>query len=439
MSVEYNRTNWQNDVTPLNQTNMNNIERGIKDVTDGLNTLSSFVHSKIEPDKLYVTDDTLKEYVKRNELRFSKSGSYIGGYISQERMFDCGFYPQQITISEKNSSTGRVENIYTIYESDDVVTFTDAGFVMVSTPNGKYNKNGYTYLWAAVTEGVNSLPSVSASDDGKIVKVVDGEWKLSDDDDSRGHAVFYGDDIVEDTDNNILYINHLFTSTSPYNANVPIDVNDVVITNRDMTVLGNTYKKGSVFIVTRILSDIYFGEVSFSDMIVDVEAGGVWGEITGTLSNQTDLQTALDGKLSLSGGTITGNVTITNKSIISGSNEIIATGNGVTTQPSIGSTYVNGNILLRTPTNYDIIHQTGNGNAVMLSSRNTSANPTLSGGESEATSLRLNSTNYALGKSVSYLTTAPTSANTSGRLQFVVLSAEPANKYDGYLYIITGA
>jgi hypothetical protein len=34
--------------------------------------------------------------------------------------------------------------------------------------------------------------------------------------------------------------------------------------------------------------------------------GGTWGSITGTLSNQTDLQNALDGKLNLSGGTMSG-------------------------------------------------------------------------------------------------------------------------------------
>jgi len=40
--------------------------------------------------------------------------------------------------------------------------------------------------------------------------------------------------------------------------------------------------------------------------------GGTWGSITGTLSSQTDLQTALDGKWSLaSGGTLTGANTIT--------------------------------------------------------------------------------------------------------------------------------
>lgn len=35
-----------------------------------------------------------------------------------------------------------------------------------------------------------------------------------------------------------------------------------------------------------------------------------------------------------------------------------------------------------------------------------------------------------------YLTTAPSSANTDG-IKIVVLSSEPATKYNGYLYIIT--
>lgn len=38
-----------------------------------------------------------------------------------------------------------------------------------------------------------------------------------------------------------------------------------------------------------------------------------------------------------------------------------------------------------------------------------------------------------------YLTTAPTANNTSGFLTIVVLSSEPATRYDGYLYIITGS
>ena len=37
---------------------------------------------------------------------------------------------------------------------------------------------------------------------------------------------------------------------------------------------------------------------------------------------------------------------------------------------------------------------------------------------------------------VAYLTTAPTQANTSGDLKIVLLNAEPANKYAGYIYFI---
>lgn len=38
---------------------------------------------------------------------------------------------------------------------------------------------------------------------------------------------------------------------------------------------------------------------------------------------------------------------------------------------------------------------------------------------------------------IAFQTKAPTSDNTEG-LKFVVLSSNPATKYDGYIYIITG-
>lgn len=38
--------------------------------------------------------------------------------------------------------------------------------------------------------------------------------------------------------------------------------------------------------------------------------GGTWGSITGTLSSQTDLQAALDARLPLAGGTMSGNITL---------------------------------------------------------------------------------------------------------------------------------
>jgi hypothetical protein len=37
---------------------------------------------------------------------------------------------------------------------------------------------------------------------------------------------------------------------------------------------------------------------------------------------------------------------------------------------------------------------------------------------------------------VNYITEAPTADNTNGKLIFVVLSSDPATKYDGYVYLI---
>ena len=52
--------------------------------------------------------------------------------------------------------------------------------------------------------------------------------------------------------------------------------------------------------------------------------------------------------------------------------------------------------------------------------------------------LRVNSSgNLAYGKNLPIITTAPSADNTDG-LIICVLSSEPATKYDGYLYIITG-
>lgn len=51
---------------------------------------------------------------------------------------------------------------------------------------------------------------------------------------------------------------------------------------------------------------------------------------------------------------------------------------------------------------------------------------------------QLDLSNYALKSDLEYITTAPVSNNTTGMIKIVVLSSEPATKYDGYIYIITG-
>ena len=60
----------------------------------------------------------------------------------------------------------------------------------------------------------------------------------------------------------------------------------------------------------------FFVKVNSTEDGLEFVAGSgvsvVWGDITGTLSNQTDLQAELDAKLNLSGGTVTGDLTVEN-------------------------------------------------------------------------------------------------------------------------------
>ena len=222
-------------------------------------------------------------------------------------------------------------------------------------------------------------------------------------------------------------------------------------------------------------------------------AGGVWGEITGTLADQTDLKNALDGKLpmsshgdnyeyifddrvqfngtddsilmksgdtgvganlrledgeitigddinviraregyaadlgvksgdtwtyspiateayvaehggisqadadnrylQLSGGTMTGNLDISNKRI---------EGNGYTILTQSSTDYYIGNkyrrlVFMTSAASGNFQHNENGSYYDILDSGNTSANPTLSGGETTLSSLKLNGTNYAVG------------------------------------------
>jgi hypothetical protein len=61
-------------------------------------------------------------------------------------------------------------------------------------------------------------------------------------------------------------------------------------------------------VVVSSLTPTVAGELATKQYVDNSSGGSSWGAITGTLSNQTDLQSALDGKLSLTGGTLTGSV-----------------------------------------------------------------------------------------------------------------------------------
>lgn len=74
------------------------------------------------------------------------------------------------------------------------------------------------------------------------------------------------------------------------------------------------YDLGDTVPLSKLISRRYNWLVNrgyLSEVETDDWGSTVWGEISGTLSSQTDLQNALDAKLNLTGGTLTGLLTIT--------------------------------------------------------------------------------------------------------------------------------
>ena len=81
--------------------------------------------------------------------------------------------------------------------------------------------------------------------------------------------------------------------------------------------------------------------------------GGTWGSITGTLSSQTDLQNALNGKLSLTGGTMSGDITF---SVDGNGNDLLIGSWGLGVENTNGQTLYLQPDVLRI---YDSTHLTG--------------------------------------------------------------------------------
>ena len=141
--------------------------------------------------------------------------------------------------------------------------------------------------------------------------------------------------------------------------------------------------------------------------------------------------------LQLSGGTMTGAIKIPIGNVFVDENDIPIFSFSKTqgTGTRVGSEEVP-DIYLVTGANGNVKHLKGSQFLNILDTSNTSANPTLAGTEAALESLKLNGVNYKnQPSSMQILTTAPTADNTSG-IKIVVLSSEPATKYNGFLYLI---
>ena len=96
---------------------------------------------------------------------------------------------------------------------------------------------------------------------------------------------------------------------------------------------GDGYSVGDLWVNTTddgvfVLADATAGAAVWTEIGSGGGGAASWGSITGTLSNQTDLQTALDAKLDLAGGNMTGNLGINVTGAISAPLTIEDTGVG---------------------------------------------------------------------------------------------------------------
>lgn len=161
-------------------------------------------------------------------------------------------------------------------------------------------------------------------------------------------------------------------------------------------------------------------------------AGIAWGDITGTLSNQSDLNTALSGKENA------------DATILKQADVIDSASSSSTIYPSSANQMkIARNIIDAHVQDTNNPHSVS---ALQIGLGNVDNTSDLNKPVSTATQTALDqkqntitSTTALISKTIDagiiYTTTEPTSINSDG-LKFAVLSNEPSTKYDGWLYII---
>ena len=127
------------------------------------------------------------------------------------------------------------------------------------------------------------------------------------------------------------------------------------------------YDLGDTVPLSKLISRRYSWLVNrgyLSEVETDDWGTAAWGEITGTLSAQTDLQSALDAKLNLTGGTLTGALNLTGDLTVSKASPILRLNASAATHT---------NLYLDSPAGYaaDITFRSGTAARWAISKMNT--------------------------------------------------------------------
>lgn len=122
--------------------------------------------------------------------------------------------------------------------------------------------------------------------------------------------------------NQYVVILWIFKKTVAGDIVITLDADSAQFTNKDLaadtaaTAYTLTGASNSYFKLTAVIHGESSGSIVWWNLVTtSAGGGGTWGSITGTLSSQTDLQTALDAKLALSGGTMSGAIAMGNQKI----------------------------------------------------------------------------------------------------------------------------
>jgi hypothetical protein len=179
------------------------------------------------------------------------------------------------------------------------------------------DKTGLTQVWQIITEKLN----------GKVSAVIAGT-----------NVVITGTSMNPIISVPGIELPEKFTSTDSPSGAVGTAINSLSVTNATPIISGSAFNIGDII----IFANGYEGEViaynsgsqTYDAVIVSVPMSTSWGTIGGTLSNQTDLKTALDGKQKTltPGSNITidasGNISSANTATAVTSSSLTVTGSG---------------------------------------------------------------------------------------------------------------
>ena len=184
-------------------------------------------------------------------------------------------------------------------------------------------------------------------------------------------------------------INHRIIKLSQTSSNLlyyPLYIDNGYIYVADQTSLQTDTITKSIVTITINTSNVIISAIS-----------------TGVFTDTVTLTTSFDSRyLQLSGGTLIGSIKLADNAvkIIDASNHNIIQGNNSTV--NIGDT--SSDVVLYTG-NFDARHIKNNASYNILDADNTQANPTLSGGETSLTALKLNGTSYKIENPVTSVNT----------------------------------